>query len=248
MSKKHKNKNREDKSPIVPQRDKIQEFLKIRELNWTENQKVFIQLLQDKKTKMVFCKGPAGTAKSLLSVYCALNAINEKKVGEIFYVRNPVESSTHNLGFLKGDLHEKLDPYLQPLMDKLHELLDKNQVQKLLREERVKGLPVGFLRGLSINASYIICDEAQNLSTHDLLLITTRMGKFSKLVLIGDIRQSDIKNSGFETIYDLFDDQKSKDKGIHTFKFGTADIMRNDILAYIIEKFEELDTPKINKK
>ena len=175
-----------------------------------------------------------------MSVYAALNAINSKKIGEIFYVRNPVESSSHNLGFLKGDLHSKLDPYLQPLMDKLHELLPKGQVDMLLKQERVKGLPVGFLRGLSINASYIICDEAQNLSVNDLLLIKTRMGKFSKLILIGDIRQSDIKNSGFEKIYNLFDDKISREKGIHTFKFGTEDIMRNDILAYIIEKFEEL--------
>jgi phosphate starvation-inducible PhoH-like protein len=239
-----KNKRKEDKSPVIPQRDKIQGFLDIREFQWTENQKKFIELLNSKNTKIVFCKGPAGTAKSLLSVYAALNAINNKRIGEIFYVRNPVESSTHNLGFLKGDLHSKLDPYLQPLMDKLHELLPKSQVERLLKEERVKGLPVGFLRGLSINASYIICDEAQNLSIHDLLLITTRMGKFSKLILIGDIRQSDIKNSGFDKIYNLFDDKKSFDKGIITFKFGTNDIMRNDILAYIIERFEELDSKK----
>jgi len=239
MSKKNKRKL-EDKSPVVPQRDKIEGFLSIRELQWTDNQKKFIQLVQEKNTKIIICKGPAGTAKSLLSVYTALNAINNKKIGEIFYVRNPVESSTHNLGFLKGDLHSKLDPYLQPLMDKLHELLPKQQVERLLKEERVKGLPVGFLRGLSINASYIICDEAQNLSIHDLLLITTRMGKFSKLILIGDIRQSDIKNSGFEKIYNLFDDKQSGDKGIYTFKFGTDDIMRNDILAYIIEKFEQI--------
>lgn len=239
MSKKDK-KKLQDKSPIVPQRDKIENFLEIKQLAWTDNQKKFIELVQNKETKVVFCKGPAGTAKSLLSVYSALTALNDKKIGEIFYIRNPVESSTHNLGFLKGDLHSKLDPYLQPLMDKLHELLSKSQVERLLREERIKGLPVGFLRGLSINASYIICDEAQNLSVHDLLLITTRMGRFSKLILIGDIRQSDIKNSGFEKIYNLFDDKKSFDKGIVTFKFGTDDIMRNDILAYIIEKFETL--------
>jgi phosphate starvation-inducible protein PhoH len=235
-----KNKRKEDKSPIVPQREKIDNFLNIKELEWTENQKKFIQILSEKKTKIIFCKGPAGTAKSLLSVYCALKALNDKKIGEIFYIRNPVESSTHNLGFLKGDLHSKLDPYLQPLMDKLNELLSKQQIERLLKEERVKGLPVGFLRGLSINASYIICDEAQNLSTHDLLLITTRMGKFSKLIFIGDVRQSDIRNSGFEKIYELFNDLKSKENGIITFKFGTEDIMRNDILGYIIDKFESI--------
>ena len=236
-----KNKRKEDRSPIVPQRDKIEGLLNIQEFEWTENQRRFIELLREKNTKIIFCKGPAGTAKSLLSVYAALKSLNDKKIGEIFYIRNPVESSTHNLGFLKGDLHSKLDPYLQPLMDKLHELLPKQQVERLLKEERVKGLPVGFLRGLSINASYIVCDEAQNLSIHDLLLITTRMGRFSKLIFIGDIRQSDIKNSGFEKIYNLFDDKKSFEKGIVTFKFGTEDIMRNDVLGYIITKFEELE-------
>jgi phosphate starvation-inducible PhoH-like protein len=239
MSKKNKRKL-EDKSPVVPQRDKIEGLLTIQELQWTENQKKFIDLIQDKYSKIILCKGPAGTAKSLLSVNCALKALNDKKIGEIFYIRNPVESSSYNLGFLKGDLHSKLDPYLQPLMDKLYELLPKQQVERLLKEERVKGLPVGFLRGLSINASYIICDEAQNLSVHDLLLILTRMGRFSKLILIGDIRQSDIKNSGFEKIYNLFDDAKSVEHGIYAFKFGSEDIMRNNILGYIIEKFEDL--------
>lgn len=239
-----KNKKKEDKSPVVPQRDKIEMELSIRDFTWTENQKKFINIIEDKNTKIIFCKGPAGTAKSLLSVYTALKALNNKRIGEVFYIRNPVESSTHNLGFLKGDLHSKLDPYLQPLMDKLHELLPKHQVERLLKEERIKGLPVGFLRGLSINASYIICDESQNLSIHDLLLITTRMGKFSKLIFIGDTRQSDIKDTGFSRVYDLFNDKTSADKGILTFKFGSEDIMRNEILGYIIDKFENLNQKK----
>lgn len=235
---------KKDNSPYVHQREKINFDLKIRKIDFTEKQQQFIDLVQDKSTKIVLCKGPAGTAKTFNSVFCALQAMQEKRVGEIIYIRTPCESSSYSIGFLKGESSEKLQPYAQPLEDKLSEFLPANQIKALKEEDRIKTVPTGFLRGLSKNAAYLIADEAQNLTVHDLLLIMTRIGKFSKLILIGDIKQSDIKNSGFDTIYNLFDNEESKIKGIKTFKFGKEDILRNDFLSFVIEKFEELDSKK----
>jgi phosphate starvation-inducible PhoH-like protein len=229
-----------DNSIRIEQKEKIKQKLDIREFPWTEKQKEFIRLVEDKNSKIILVKGAAGTAKTLLSVYTSLKALNEKKIGEIVYVRQAVESSTYNLGFLPGNLEEKMNPYLQPLVDKLNELVRPQERDSLIKDGKIRGIAVGHLRGLSINAAYIIADEAQNLTVHDLLLLTTRLGKFSKLICIGDLRQPDIRDSGFEKVYDLFDTEESKSHGVYTYKFGRDDIMRNSVLSFIIEKFESL--------
>lgn len=196
-------------------------------------------MVQDKHNKIIFVQGPAGSAKTHLAVYTALHALSEKKISDIVYVRQPVESSRYSLGFLKGDIQDKLTPYAQPLEDKLTEFLSKAQIDKLRAEERIICAPVGHMRGRTFNANYIIVDEAQNLATEDFLLIMTRLGKFSKMIITGDIMQPDVKNSAFQRIAALFNDDVSKEKGIQTFLFGKEDIFRNEILAYIIEKFEQ---------
>ena len=224
---------------FVFQRPKIDYDLSIREFPWSEKQKQFIQLAQDKETKVILCKGMAGTSKSALAVFNSLKSLNAKKISEIQYVRVAAEASDYSLGFLKGTLEEKFSPYTGPLMDKMNEFLPKNQIDRLLREERIKGVPLGFLRGLTFNVCNVIVDECQNLTRQDLLLVLTRLGKFSKIFLMGDISQSDVKNGAFNEIYNLFNDDASKANGIHTFEFGKEDIFRNEILGYIIEKFQE---------
>lgn len=237
-----KNKERkEDKSFRVPQKPKLKTDLDIRNFPWTDKQKELIRIIQDKSINIIIVRGAAGTAKSLIAVYTALTALNEKKIGEIVYVRSVVESSSHSMGFLPGTAEEKLSPYLQPLVDKLDELLPENQVKGLIAEEKVRGIPVGFLRGLSINASYILGDECQNFSVKELLTLSTRVGKYSKLILIGDTRQSDIKDSGFAKVFDLFSDEDSKKHGIATFSFGIEDIMRSEVVKFIVKKFEDIE-------
>lgn len=236
-----------DNSPVVPQRDKISYSLGIQlRFELTEKQKEFISLVSDKKTKIVLVKGPAGSAKTFLAIYSAVLALNERRIGEILYLRNPVESSSYNLGFLPGEAGSKIEPYLMPLTDKLKELLPSSDISKLKKEERIKGNTIGFMRGASINASYVVLDEIQNFSRHDFLLTMTRIGKFSKFIFCGDTRQSDIGNSGFRETYDLFDNDESKENGIFTFKFGKEDIVREPVISYILDKFEELLV--INKK
>lgn len=232
---------KEDKSLRIPQKEKIRTDLQIRNLPWTEKQKELIRLAQEKDTKIILCKGPAGTAKTLIAVYCALEALNQKKCSEIIYVRSAVESTLHPLGYLKGSMEEKISPYLQPLMDKIQELLPKNQADGLVNQENVRGIPVGFLRGLSLNVAYVIADEAQNLSQLELLTIMTRLGRHSRMFLLADEKQQDVKNSGYTTVYNAFNNEESIKNGIKTFEFTKEDIMREDVIKYIIDVFENID-------
>jgi phosphate starvation-inducible protein PhoH len=214
--------------------------LNIRELPWTDKQIEFIKLASDKNTKVIITKGVAGTSKTLLAVYCSLQKIKDKKISEIYYSRVPVEASVHGIGYIKGTSEEKMSPYTHPMVDKLNELLTEPQVKALMADERIVGIPLGFLRGLNISNSSFIMDEAQNCRVEDFLLVMTRMAKFSTLFICGDAQQSDIKQSGFTKVFDLFNNEESKKRGIHTFEFGKEDIVRSEILSYIIEQFENI--------
>jgi len=232
---------KKDTSLYVPQRPKLKETLTIRDkIPWTEKQKAFFQIATDKNTSIMLIKGVAGTAKTFCSVNASLHLLNDKKMGEIIYIRNPVESSGYGLGFLKGELEDKFAPYNQPLMDKLQELLEKKDITLLMKEERIRSIPVGFLRGLSFNASCVIADESQNFCIDDLLLIMSRMGHFSKLFLTGDIQQSDIRKQGFTRVFDAFNNEEAKKNGIQTFTFDKSDIVRSEALSFIIDTFEKI--------
>jgi len=214
--------------------------LNIRELPWTDKQIEFIKLANNKNTKVIITKGVAGTSKTLLAVYCSLQKIKEKKISEIYYSRVPVEASVHGIGFIKGTSEEKMSPYTHPMVDKLNELLTEPHVKALMADERIVGIPLGFLRGLNISNASFIMDEAQNCRIEDFLLVMTRMAKFSTLFICGDAQQSDIKQSGFGKVFEIFNNEESKQRGIHTFEFGKEDIVRSEILAYIIEQFENI--------
>ena len=238
---KKKQEKTRDVSPYTEKKKtKVTIDLSIRELPWTDKQKQFIDLALHKDTKVIILKGVAGTAKTILAVYSALRLIKEKKASEIYYSRVPVEASVHGIGYIKGTSEEKMSPYTQPLVDKLNELLPVPHVKSLMMDERIIGVPLGFLRGLNISNATFIMDEAQNCRVEDFLLVMTRMTTFSKLFICGDAQQSDIRQSGFCTVFDLFNNEESKNNGIHTFEFGKEDIVRSEILSYIIEKFEKL--------
>ncbi len=231
------------KKQRVLQREAINFDFEICEFPWTEKQKELIEIIENKKNKIILIKGCAGTSKSLVAIYCALKLLKNKRMKEIFYVRNPVESSSASLGFLPGSFEDKVTPYMQPMYDKLDELVTKKEdLAKLNKDQRVTPLPVNFMRGRSLNASFIFVDEGQNLEVKDFLTCITRMGKFSKVVIAGDTRQSDIRHSGFSQVYNLFDNEESRENGIVTFKFGPEDIMRDESLKFIIKKFETLGT------
>jgi phosphate starvation-inducible PhoH-like protein len=229
-----------DHSPVIPQRSKLKSVLKIYKRELTPRQQEFLSLANDKSSKIIFVSGPAGTSKTFLSIFHALTMINEKKVSDLIYIRSAVECSDAKLGFLPGEANEKMAPYIQPLLDKLSEFLPKSDIDILLKEERVTGIPVGFLRGLNWNAKVIIADEAQNMSYKELLTLITRTGEFSKVFILGDPEQSDINGkSGFIKMVSHFDDEESRQNGIHVFRFTEDDIVRSGLVQFIIRKIKK---------
>jgi len=180
------------------------------------------------------------THNTFLSIYHALNMINDKRVSDLIYIRSAVESSDAKIGFLPGEATDKLAPYIQPLLDKMAEMLPKSDIDILLKEERVSGVPVGFLRGLNWNAKVIIADEAQNMTFKELFTLITRTGEFSKVFILGDPEQSDINGkSGFVKMIGSFDDEESRQNGIHVFRFTEDDIVRSGLVRFIIKKVKK---------
>jgi len=217
----------------------------IDELNWTKKQKEFIELSLKKETRVILCKGPAGSSKTLISVYAALNLLNLSKVSDIIYMRSAVESSDSRLGFLPGDADEKLHYYNLPFMDKLDELLNDVTVKKLQKENRVSIHPVNFARGMSWNSKAVVMDESQNSSLREIVTVLTRIGKYSRVFILADPMQTDLKNGnrgGFDKIFDIFNNKESQKMGIETFEFTTEDIVRSELTKFIVTKISELET------
>lgn len=238
-----------DTSTHVHQRDKIDWELRIRGRDdFTDKQKKLIELILSKESKIVYVSGPAGVSKTFLAVYCGLILLNQKRLSDIIYVRTIIESASKSLGSLPGDQNLKMGPFLMPMEDKLEEMLSSSDIKRLMTEERVKGLPVNYLRGASLNSQYIILDENQNYSFFESKTAITRLGAHSKMIILGDPRQSDlVGKSGFKTYFDLFNDQESQDKGIFCFEFTKDDIVRNGILKYVIEKIEGYEDSRPDK-
>lgn len=235
---------KKDNSPYVAQRDKINFNINIRELPWTEKQKYIIDLFLNKKTKLMVLKGPAGTSKTMLSMYLGLTLLNQKKVSDIVLVRSAVESSDNKLGYLPGDLVEKIQVYLTPFNDKFAELISDSDQKKLEKDNRVKICPINFARGLHFAVKFICCDEAQNLSLREMHTLMSRMGEFSKMIIAGDSEQSDLPvgKSGFSAVYDSFDNEEANENGIYCVELTEDDIVRSDFVKYITKKFKELKT------
>lgn len=233
--------SKQDKSPKILQRDKFKEELKIRELNWTDKQKAFIDIALNKNVKMMFISGPAGSSKTLLSIYCALQLIKDKKVSDIMYIRSPVESSDSKIGYLPGDADEKLKYYNLPFADKLEELLSRQYIEALNNQSRLQSHPLSFVRGMSWNCKAIILDEAQNCTQKEIVTLMTRVGEFSKCFILADPDQSDLgngKSGGFDKLQSIFSDQESQDKGIYSFQFTEDDIKRSDLVKFIVKKLK----------
>lgn len=212
------------------------------EFKLTEVHESFLQMLLYKDTKMVFVDGPAGSAKSYLAVYGALQMLLKKQAKQIVYIRSIIESASKSIGSLPGEVGEKFHPWALPLIEKLDELVGSKVGGELMREDYVKCMPVNFVRGLTFRDSVVIVDESQNLVTSELIAILTRFGENTKYVVIGDSRQSDIGNkSGFSKVQHVFNNVESEDKGIHSFLFTENEVVRSEILKFIVGKLETIN-------
>ena len=159
------------------------------------------------------------------------------------YLRSAVESSDAKLGFLPGAAEDKLAFYNLPFLDKLDELLTSTNPEKLEKEKRISMFPVNFARGMSWNAKFIILDEAQNCTQKEITTVMTRLGPHSKLFILADPMQTDLKNGSvgaFEKMFNVFTDQESQAQGIHTFTFDEDDIMRSPLVKYVTKKLKNI--------
>lgn len=201
----------------------------------TDNQIRFYHLTQNPKTNMVLVDGVAGSAKTQVAVYGALELLKNRQVDRIIYVRTIVESSSRSLGALPGELDDKFLYYSMPLIDKLNEMTSVSTYKSLMEQEYIKAIPVNFARGLTFHNSAVIVDESQNFSKKELGTILSRFGRGSKYFVIGDTNQADTPDSGFGEVYNAFDQEFSRKNEIHCLKFDHTDIVRSPILRHITQ-------------
>jgi len=214
--------------------------IKLKKVALTEKQLKLLKIIFDNDSKIIFISGPAGTSKTYVAIYGALQLYNMNNDRGITYVRTIAESGEKSLGALPGEMAEKINPYMMPMNEKLDELLIPGQASTVKEKEIIKGMPINYLRGASWRNEIVIADESQNFTFKELTTLMTRLGEGSKLIICGDPMQSDINGkSGFADMYSLFNDDESKEQGIHTFYFGSEDIKRSEILKYVIQKIQK---------
>ncbi len=195
-----------------------------------------------RKSDIVFGIGPAGTGKTYLAMAMAVAALSAREVDRIILTRPAVEAG-EKLGFLPGDLAAKVDPYLRPLYDALHDMMDYDRAQKLLERGTIEVAPLAFMRGRTLNDSFVILDEAQNTTIEQMKMFLTRLGFGSRAVVTGDITQIDLplaKPSGLVEAQKILQDVE----GIDFVQFSEVDVVRHPIVQRIIKAFERMETRK----
>jgi phosphate starvation-inducible PhoH-like protein len=213
---------------------------KERKFKFTDKQQDLLKILLDEEVKVVFIAGPAGTSKTFMAVYAALNLIKDSEC-DILYVRTIIESAEKSIGALPGTISEKFQPYLIPLEDKMHEIIESMDANKLKEDGRISAVPVNFLRGSTLSDKIIIADEVQNFSAKEITTLITRIGEGSKMFLCGDFMQPDIRGkTGFTEFFNVFSDSESQDNGVFTFEFTDEDIKRSKILKFLVKKINTL--------
>ncbi len=201
----------------------------------SNNQKSFIDTINT--NTVTFGIGAAGTGKTFLAVACAVNALEKRLVKKIILVRPAIEAG-EKLGFLPGDLAEKIDPYLQPLYDSLYECLGFETVNKLLEKKVIEIAPLAYMRGRTLNDAFIILDEAQNTTISQMQMFLTRIGYGSTTVVTGDVSQIDLPKDSQSGLKDCLEFILNI-KGIDAVKFGPKDVMRHKIVSSIVSEYEK---------
>lgn len=199
------------------------------------NQRRYLDAIE--KHDMVFAIGPAGTGKTYLAVAMAVSALNNKKVSRIILARPAVEAG-ERLGFLPGTLQEKVDPYLRPLYDALYELMEQERVDRCLEKNVIEIAPIAFMRGRTLNDSFVILDEAQNTTSEQMKMFVTRLGFNSKAVITGDITQIDLPNARKSGLLEAMEVLKNVE-GISFNYFGEEDVVRHNLVSRIIHAYDE---------
>lgn len=203
------------------------------------NQNQILYLQRVKQHDINFGIGPAGTGKTYLAVACAVEALQKEEVKRILLVRPAVEAG-EKLGFLPGDLAQKVDPYLRPLYDALYDMLGFEQVARLIEKNVIEIAPLAFMRGRTLNNAFIILDESQNTTPEQMKMFLTRIGFGSTAVITGDITQTDLPKgakSGLAQCMDILDGVA----GISVTKFNSKDVVRHPLVQRIVEAYDRFD-------
>ena len=201
----------------------------------TMGQKQYVDTIR--KKMIVFGIGPAGTGKTYLAVALAVSMMLEGKIDKIILSRPAVEAG-ENLGFLPGDLKDKVDPYLRPLYDALYEMLPAEQVDKKLALGEIEIAPLAFMRGRTLSNAFVILDEAQNTTPMQMKMFLTRLGENSRMVVNGDLSQVDLPRGTISGLRDSLDTLKDI-PNISSVRFSAADVVRHGLVAKIVKAYEE---------
>src|SRR5579859_2452096 len=199
------------------------------------NQRRYLEAIE--QHDMVFGIGPAGTGKTYLAVAMAISALLAKRVSRIILTRPAVEAG-ERLGFLPGTLQEKVDPYLRPLYDALHDMMEPEKVERLLERAIIEVAPIAFMRGRTLNDSFIILDEAQNSTPEQMKMVLTRQGFGSKMVVNGDVTQIDLPPGRRSGLLDALDVLRGVE-GISFVNFDERDVVRHSLVQRIVRAYEK---------
>ena len=203
----------------------------------SENQQRLIDAFD--KNDMIFAEGPAGTGKTYLSIALAVRALKEKTIKKIIHSRPAVEAG-EKLGFLPGDMKDKIDPYLQPLYDALEDMIPATRLQDMMEKRIIQIAPLAFMRGRTLSDAVVILDEAQNTTTAQIRMFLTRMGWNTKMIITGDMTQIDLpheQRSGLREALDIL----SGVEGISVIRFTQKDIVRHKLVTRIVNAYNAYD-------
>lgn len=206
----------------------------------TKGQREYVEAIR--KHDIVFGIGPAGTGKTYLAMACAVEALKKQVVRRLILTRPAIEAG-ESLGFLPGDMYEKISPYLRPLYDALYDMMEPDTIEKYLETGIIEVAPLAYMRGRTLNDAFIILDEAQNCTAEQMKMFLTRQGFDSKVVITGDITQSDLPNgkpTGLLQAQGIFKDIA----GIKFIYFGGSDVVRHPLVQRIIEAYDKVSGDK----
>jgi phosphate starvation-inducible protein PhoH and related proteins len=201
----------------------------------TQGQARYIQSIRDHD--ITFAIGPAGTGKTYLAVAVAVEALKHHQIRKIVLVRPAVEAG-ESLGFLPGDLHAKINPYLRPLLDALHEMIDYDQMKRYMEQDVIEVVPLAYMRGRTLNESFIILDEAQNTTIAQMKMFLTRMGQGSKIVISGDTTQIDLPRPSASGLIDALGRLRDI-TGVNIVQLQKTDIVRHRLVQDIVRAYED---------
>lgn len=209
----------------------------------TENQRKLVELYD--RSDLIFATGPAGSGKTYTAIALAVRALRDKQVRRVILTRPAVEAG-EKLGFLPGDLKEKLDPYLQPLYDALNDMIPAAKLQKFMEDGTVQIAPLAYMRGRTLDNAFVILDEAQNTTMSQIKMFLTRMGRNAKFIVTGDVTQVDLPRRSDSGLVRAMQTVRGID-GIGFVEFDKHDIVRHELVKHIVDAFDRRDKETENQ-